>query len=82
MNTDPRLYPDEKYIQRLRELGVKGDINLAMLGELLPVGTHTFRADSFWCCVSARGYSQDTIKEANAKAKLLVAIKEQKIANI
>ena len=81
MDTDSRLYPDEQYIKRLRELGVRGDINLAMLGELLPVGTKTMRVDSFWFCFLGQGFQQDA-QEANARARLLIALLENEIVKV
>ena len=56
MDTQKLLYPSDELEKTLLELGVHVDLNLAVLGELLPVGTQTVRSDGFWYCMNGHGF--------------------------
>ena len=81
MNTHKLLYPADDLQKKLRELGVYADPNLAVLGELLPVGVQTIRSDGFWYCMNGHGFFKAD-KEVDARAMLLIFLLQQEIVKL
>lgn len=87
-------YPSKGLQDKLRRLGVKGDLNLAELGEMLSEGCEIYKpfnsTKEFLCGYKVGGQAKfephqlEDIKmfadtEANARAKMLVYLIENKL---
>jgi hypothetical protein len=81
MDQQSLLYPSEELQTKLHSFGMAGDLNLARLGELIPVGTHTVRVDILWYCLDVHGVFKAE-KEVDAKAKLIIYLLEQELLKI